>query len=94
MENKSKDPGGALERLNTDLKRTIDLLEEQMVVLNEKLQKITCFNEKCVVKEEATSSIGVIEAPSALVVLEGSRNRLQKISDQVGGYIRHLNEII
>jgi len=91
MENKSKDPGGALERLNTDLKRTILLLEEQMIVLNEKLQKVHRFNEKeCVV----SSNEGEVEASSALVVLEDSVHRLQKVSDRVGGYIRHLNEII
>ncbi len=92
MENKSKDPGGALERLNTDLKRTIALLEEQMIVLNEKLQKVHRFNEKeCVV---SSSNEGEVEASSALVVLEDSVHRLQKVSDRVGGYIRHLNEII
>lgn len=92
MENKSKDPG-ALERLNTDLKHTIDLLEEQMIVLNEKLQKITRFNER-LDDPDAVNNADEIEAPSALVFLEGSLYRLRKVSDQVGGYIRHLNEII
>ena len=40
MEKQQEKPTPQLERLNADLKRTIDLLEEQIFVLNEKLQKI------------------------------------------------------
>lgn len=95
MKEQQEQPVPALERLNMDLKRTIDLLEGQMAGLNEKLQKISYFNKKCLaVEDSSTSNIEEIEAPSALVFLEGSVHRLQKVSDQVGGYIRHLNEII
>ena len=94
MEKQQEKPTPQLERLNADLKRTIDLLEEQIFVLNEKLQKITRFNESTAGIDKEVNSISESEAPSALVVLEGSVYRLEKVSDKVGSYIRHLNEII